>query len=454
MKISEARCFVGVGCYIQETAEEMEVSRLITAATRNSDRSLDLGRMENKENVPRPRFIHPFMAPFAGNFGNHAEREEDISEGDGICNCCTTTKNSKSLLPLSMLSDTTGEIATVPPNNNEMKLPPRVQQHQNNLEKSGEGQYRNTEVIVIDSDSDDDLDPSSAHARRAQPSHRTSKGNTSDADSSLEAEWDGDVEYVHSVADDNKSEESSDSDTELIQRTKEIVILSDDDDDAALVVAPKPRRKSSTQRTIPRPLTGNAKPESKLAFRRRREELSQQLLVTFDRTVFDAKLLVSARGFEDPVVALSWSNKLRTTAGLTRLKSMGNPFLTNDQPDQNASRIRTALVELSTKVIDNETRLRSTLLHELCHAAAWIIDGIAKPAHGPCFQRWAKHAMKAVPDVSVTTRHNYEIDFKYTWVCVNYPDTCQTMIQRHSRSVDPERHVCGLCKGRLQEVSK
>jgi predicted SprT family Zn-dependent metalloprotease len=408
--------------------------------------------MENKENVPRPSVLHPFMAPFAGNVGKPSDIVEGIREDGGACNCCTETNNSKSFLPPSMLSDTNGEIPTIPPNNNEVKLPSRNQQNQNSSEISGARRYRSSEVIVIDSESDDDIYPTSGIAARAKPSYRISNGEDSD-DSSAEAEWDGDLEYVHTIADDN-NEESSDSDAELIQHIKEIIILSDDDEDAALGVAPKPRRKSSTQRSIPRPLTGNAKPESKLAFRRRREELSQQLLVTFDRTVFDAKLLVSARGFEDPVVALSWSNKLRTTAGLTRLKSMGNPFLTNDQPDQNASRIRTALVELSTKVIDNETRLRSTLLHELCHAAAWIIDGIAKPAHGPCFQRWAKHAMKAVPDVSVTTRHNYEIDFKYTWVCVNYPDTCQTMIQRHSRSVDPERHVCGLCKGRLQEVSK
>lgn len=30
---------------------------------------------------------------------------------------------------------------------------------------------------------------------------------------------------------------------------------------------------------------------------------------------------------------------------------------------------------------------------------------------------------------------------------------CKTLIQRHSRSVDPEKHCCSRCKGRLQEVS-
>ena len=32
---------------------------------------------------------------------------------------------------------------------------------------------------------------------------------------------------------------------------------------------------------------------------------------------------------------------------------------------------RVATIELSTKVIDDEERLRSTLLHEMCHAAQW-----------------------------------------------------------------------------------
>ena len=39
---------------------------------------------------------------------------------------------------------------------------------------------------------------------------------------------------------------------------------------------------------------------------------------------------------------------------------------------------RVATIELSTKVIDDEERLRSTLLHEMCHAAQWLVDGVHK----------------------------------------------------------------------------
>lgn len=47
-----------------------------------------------------------------------------------------------------------------------------------------------------------------------------------------------------------------------------------------------------------------------------------------------------------------------------------------------------ATVELSTKVTDTASKLRHTLAHELCHLAAWAIDGEMKPPHGAAFKRW------------------------------------------------------------------
>ena len=32
-----------------------------------------------------------------------------------------------------------------------------------------------------------------------------------------------------------------------------------------------------------------------------------------------------------------------------------------------------ACVQLATKVIDSEAKLRATLLHELCHVATWVL---------------------------------------------------------------------------------
>ena len=35
--------------------------------------------------------------------------------------------------------------------------------------------------------------------------------------------------------------------------------------------------------------------------------------------------------------------------------------------------IRASKIDLSTKVLDSSDRLRDTLIHEMCHAAAWVV---------------------------------------------------------------------------------
>eukprot|EP00804_Cyclotella_cryptica_P009637 CCRYP_006303-RA/>CCRYP_006303-RA protein AED:0.49 eAED:0.29 QI:0/0/0/1/0/0/2/0/162 len=49
----------------------------------------------------------------------------------------------------------------------------------------------------------------------------------------------------------------------------------------------------------------------------------------------------------------------------------------NEGPTELKSRVAT--IELATKVIDNEERLRLMLLHEMCHAASWLVDGVPRP---------------------------------------------------------------------------
>ena len=111
---------------------------------------------------------------------------------------------------------------------------------------------------------------------------------------------------------------------------------------------------------------------------------------------------------------------------------------------------RVATIELATKVIDDEERLRSTLLHEMCHAAQWLVDGTHKPPHGAIFKKWASVAMRKIRDVEVTTTHDYQITYKYAWACT--ASNCNVVIKRHSRSVDPTKHCCGQCQGKLMEI--
>ena len=131
---------------------------------------------------------------------------------------------------------------------------------------------------------------------------------------------------------------------------------------------------------------------------------------------------------------------------------------------------RVARVELATKVIDNESRLRDTLLHELCHVAAWLLNGCGLAGalkccmlclciqhkksnnkqtnahfstytgtpHGTHFKYWAAIAIKAYPNMTGFDKcHNYAIHKKWRWRCVN--ETCGQVVMRHSKSLDVNR---------------
>ena len=65
----------------------------------------------------------------------------------------------------------------------------------------------------------------------------------------------------------------------------------------------------------------------------------------------------------------------------------------------------------------------------------------------------------------MTTKHSYEINHKYLWVCAGTPpnaakdflnlpdeDGCGAEYGRHSKSIDPVKHRCGKCKGVLIQV--
>lgn len=134
-------------------------------------------------------------------------------------------------------------------------------------------------------------------------------------------------------------------------------------------------------------------------------------------------------------VKLKWSGRLTTTAGITRLQ----------QERQNGLLKRVAAIELSTHVVDSEYKLRSTLAHELCHAAAWVLDGVSKPAHGKTFKDWAAKVTKAFPDITVQTTHNYYVKYKYRWRC----DDCDYTVGRQRNTIDVNKHICPRCASRL-----
>ena len=55
-------------------------------------------------------------------------------------------------------------------------------------------------------------------------------------------------------------------------------------------------------------------------------------------------------------------------------------------------------------------------------------------------------------DITVTTKHSYEIAYKYQWRCSSA--ACAKVYGRHSKSIDPLKHACGVCGGTLLQLDK
>lgn len=128
-----------------------------------------------------------------------------------------------------------------------------------------------------------------------------------------------------------------------------------------------------------------------------------------------------------------WNARLRSTAGACFNKR-------SVKINENLDCERISRIELSSKVIfnictsivcnkliiifwllqiiDTAERLRDTLIHELCHAACWIFNGISE-GHGPSWKSWANKAMSKFPELPIIKRcHSYDIQTKFTYKCI------------------------------------
>ncbi|KAK4880269.1 hypothetical protein RN001_008415 [Aquatica leii] len=164
-------------------------------------------------------------------------------------------------------------------------------------------------------------------------------------------------------------------------------------------------------------------------FKGYKDELLKRLFKLYNETVFDNKIP------EDTL--FQWNERMRGTAGFCYCRKVTR---------------RTGIIErnvrivLSTKVIDSCDRLRDTLIHELCHAATWIVNEVAN-GHGDFWKAWATKAQRCFPELPPIKRcHDYVINTKYTYRCMD----CGYSIGRHSKSLDTERKRCGYCYGKFE----
>ncbi|KAL4944811.1 SprT-like family-domain-containing protein [Aspergillus oleicola] len=203
----------------------------------------------------------------------------------------------------------------------------------------------------------------------------------------------------------------------------------------------------------------------KKSFDNRKAAFAEDFLKVLDDAVSGGE--VQRCSAETGGVRIVWSKTLQTTAGRanwrrdrslpdSRSGTPGDSSSGSETPPISASTTKHyATIELAERIIDDEDRLLNTLAHEYCHLANYIVSNVRNNPHGASFQTWGKKCKEALRDhpvyggrVEVTTKHNYKIDYKYVWTCV---DCCQNY-GRHSKSIDPSKHRCGKCKGLLQQI--
>jgi predicted SprT family Zn-dependent metalloprotease len=96
-----------------------------------------------------------------------------------------------------------------------------------------------------------------------------------------------------------------------------------------------------------------------------------------------------------------WAMKLLSTAGKTKFYRIANR----------------CEIELNPKLLDDERKVRNTLVHELCHAAVFMIDKDASDGHGPKWQRWVNLAMAIDSKLEISVYHHYRSSYKFHYVC-------------------------------------
>ncbi|KAI0205995.1 hypothetical protein F4808DRAFT_408547 [Astrocystis sublimbata] len=220
--------------------------------------------------------------------------------------------------------------------------------------------------------------------------------------------------------------------------------------------------------------TSPEKKQAKKAFDAVKEELARDFLLELDEVVTDGKLarLTEATGG----LRIVWSTSLLSTAGRAHWKCKTTTTTAARQPSTSSTRDGSsalttkstaqhyASIELATKVLSNESDLLNTVAHEFCHLAVFLLHGKPKQAHGVEFKTFGQRVMLSASgrsdrggggtgkvlktprdrgiSIDVTTRHSYEIEYRFVWRCAD----CASEVSRHSRSVDPTRQRCGRCK--------
>ncbi|KAL2890465.1 putative hmg box-containing protein [Ceratocystis lukuohia] len=224
---------------------------------------------------------------------------------------------------------------------------------------------------------------------------------------------------------------------------------SSDSDITGFVPSKLPRTEKKEKSTSPIKKSSQARSSRniKKEFEATKHEMATKFLAELDAAITKGKIAEMTKSTGG--VQIVWSNKLNTTAGRANW-SRKTSITKVDGQEEIVEHKHFASIELATKVIANEERLLNVIAHEYCHLANFIINNLKTNPHGREFKAWATQVSNAFGHrgIEVTTRHSYDIDFKYAWEC----SSCGLEYQRHSKSINPERQRCGKCKSVLVQT--
>ncbi|THW03290.1 hypothetical protein D6D00_08558 [Aureobasidium pullulans] len=189
--------------------------------------------------------------------------------------------------------------------------------------------------------------------------------------------------------------------------------------------------------------------DAKKDFENKKHKLVEDFFAELDTKITDGKIgeLATLTGG----VKFIWSKTLNSTAGRANWKRETTKHRNLDGTTSITQKHH-ASIELAEKVIDDEERLLNVVAHEFCHLANFMVSGIKDQPHGHQFKVWGRKCSEAFGHrgVEVTTKHSYHIDYKYVWTCTN--EMCSHEFKRHSKSIDPARQSCGVCRSKLAQT--
>lgn len=155
-----------------------------------------------------------------------------------------------------------------------------------------------------------------------------------------------------------------------------------------------------------------------------------------------------------PAISIAWSRRLTSSVGMFVSRGGPRPRQLDESIPHRAKReIRLSeplMLRLTERTPYAEQELLNTLAHEMIHQ--WQFDILKrKPNHGPDFVRKMTD-MNRSGLVAITIYHSLHKEVlalaQFAWRCTD----CGRIYRRQRKTIQPRRHLCGTCRGALQEL--